>query len=136
MIPRRLIRWKSFWFGILVLGFLGWSWVRSMDFEEGISWVVPPHRLALAHEAGSAFLVLRQTPSAASFYMGGQPIDPDEQVTWFPAPFRFELENDVQRVIGFAHWFLILLFLVPWSAFLAWRWQRQRKLTTNPCAFS
>jgi hypothetical protein len=29
MAPRRLIRWKSFWLGILVLGFLAFGWVRS-----------------------------------------------------------------------------------------------------------
>ncbi len=27
-----------------------------------------------------------------------------------------------------AHWFLVLLFLVPWSGWLAWRWRRMRKL--------
>jgi len=24
------------------------------------------------------------------------------------------------------HWFLILIFLLPWTVFLAWRWRRMR----------
>ncbi len=26
---RQLYRWKSFWFGMLVIAFLGWAWARS-----------------------------------------------------------------------------------------------------------
>ena len=37
----------------------------------------------------------------------------------------------VPGFLGWARvdWFPMLLFLVPWSAVIAWRWQRQRKLT-------
>jgi len=31
MPSRRLLRWKSFWFGILLMVFLGWAWRDSMD---------------------------------------------------------------------------------------------------------
>jgi hypothetical protein len=31
MTPRPLHKWKSFWLGILVLGFLGWAWMRGRD---------------------------------------------------------------------------------------------------------
>jgi hypothetical protein len=27
-----------------------------------------------------------------------------------------------------AHWFLMLLFLVPWSGWLTWRWRRLSRL--------
>ena len=44
MTPRPFYRWKSFWFGLLVLVFLGWVWADSqrhgavvyrMNFLEG-----------------------------------------------------------------------------------------------------
>jgi len=38
MSPRPLHRWKSFWLGLLVLIFLGWAWLRSMSYHEGIRW--------------------------------------------------------------------------------------------------
>jgi hypothetical protein len=31
MTPREPCKWKSIWFGILVLGFLGWAWLVSKD---------------------------------------------------------------------------------------------------------
>jgi len=31
MNPRPLYHLKSFWFGMLVVGFLGWAWFRSID---------------------------------------------------------------------------------------------------------
>ncbi|MEK7951545.1 hypothetical protein [Luteolibacter soli] len=31
MNARRIYRWKSFWLGVVVLVFLGWAWVRSMN---------------------------------------------------------------------------------------------------------
>jgi len=39
MTPRPLHRWKSFWLGILVLGFLGWAWVRSIVYDDRIVWM-------------------------------------------------------------------------------------------------
>jgi len=35
---------------------------------------------------------------------------------------------DRQFQFGIAHWFLMLLFLVPWIAFLFWRVHRLKRL--------
>ena len=52
---------------------------------------------------------------------------------WFPPAFERTMREDAgEDRYGFwvvAHWFLILLFLVPWLAFLFWRVRKQRKLT-------
>ncbi|WP_341405153.1 hypothetical protein [Luteolibacter soli] len=32
MSARPIYRWKSFWLVVMVLGFLGWAWVRSMGY--------------------------------------------------------------------------------------------------------
>ena len=44
----------------------------------------------------------------------------------FPAPLE-KIKGDYDSGIGVAHWFLILLFLVPWVGFLVWRWRRIRR---------
>ena len=41
------------------------------------------------------------------------------------APWRLE-----EFGTTFAYWFLIVLFLMVWTAFLAWRWRRLRRLSS------
>ena len=43
----------------------------------------------------------------------------------FANSMRFQPPRDLLIVIPY--WFLILLFLLPWTAFLAWRWRRMRR---------
>ena len=31
-------RWKSFWLGLGVVAFLGWAWVQSMTWIDGVGW--------------------------------------------------------------------------------------------------
>jgi hypothetical protein len=50
----------------------------------------------------------------------------------FPPPFkisRWEVADEGRSgaVYEVAHWFLMLLFLFPWSAWLFWHWKRERK---------
>jgi hypothetical protein len=33
--------------------------------------------------------------------------------------------------IAIAHWFLILLFLIPWSGWLTWRWRQIKGLDAS-----
>lgn len=60
----------------------------------------------------------------------GVPIDSYFGVwgSWFPPAVKTKLvvEGEHWRV-RVAHWFLILLFLIPWIGFLAWRIRKQRK---------
>jgi len=129
MTPRRLIRWKSFWLGILVLGFLGWAWVRSVNVVDRFSWIEP-------------FVGIGGELSQAEGWIGfaaGENLGPSREYTyssseflheeWPVRTFRLLVDEDEVLYAGISHWFLILLFLVPWSAFLAWRWRRQRILT-------
>ena len=38
MKPRPLYRWKSFWFGVLIIVFLVWGWIRSSTHADYLSW--------------------------------------------------------------------------------------------------
>jgi hypothetical protein len=60
-------------------------------------------------------------------YVGGELSNPEEPRLFQPAIDSVVNEDDWDA--HFAHWFLILAFLIPWSAFLGWRWRRQRILT-------
>jgi hypothetical protein len=130
--PRRLIRWKSFWLGILVLGFLSCSWVRSMhEMATFVPWT--ESQLSLQSVFGRLNIAYIG-PSVPQYDAGltledGMAPDPED---YPPSAVAF-LKSDFTTEVNIAHWLLILLFLVPWVSFLAWRWRRQRKLTeTNP----
>ena len=124
MTPRRLIRWKSFWFGILVLGFLAFCWALSLKGEHQMGFRV-----------GSMFFgVSSQDETLMLFHIPFTGINFTPRSPW--SPVKIEILGTAgfpANICQLAYWFVILLFLVPWSAFLTWRWRRQRILTkTNP----
>jgi hypothetical protein len=126
-----LHRWKSFWLGLLVLAFLGWSWVRSMDYVEGILWM--PRHLNIS--AGQAF------GSVSLNWDGSRPPTPYPIFSWIheaaPAgePWFHKAMNwetyDQQLQLTVAHWLLILLFLLTWTAFLLWRYRRMKRFAVT-----
>jgi hypothetical protein len=129
MPPRRLIRWKSFWLGILVLGFLAFGWVRSIQHTDHILIQEPPDKVYevgvrcgvfFADEVSSMIPVSFAVSSRSGPYLG------ELEEKW-------ALLNDDalrwRKLVAFPIWFPMLLFVVPWVGFLAWRWRRQRKLT-------
>ena len=85
MTPRRLIRWRSFWLGILVLGFLGGMWVRSMTNLESLSWTGEGVSWGIINNSGNAEFYSEKSkalkPSWFSFYRND--ID-DASPEWFP----------------------------------------------------
>ena len=124
--PRPLIKWKSFWLGILVLGFLGWAWVRSSHLAEFMNWKVREDlSLRIAHSGGSLDVWVETTPSDFS-PLGLVTSSADHPTNWFPE--RAVTFSD--GLYSFSYWLIILLFLVPWVGFLAWRVRRQRKHTS------
>ncbi|MCW1887872.1 hypothetical protein OKA04_24250 [Luteolibacter flavescens] len=130
--PRPLYRWKSFWLGVLVTGFLAWLGWRSMHYDEGFFVRVPGIAWEAGHGPALPGLVRMEiepySTGSSTFiaYSEGQ----DPAYHWFPPAFETHTypPSPHSRFFRFAYWFLILLFLVPWSALLAWRWRRMRKL--------
>ncbi|MEK7951561.1 hypothetical protein [Luteolibacter soli] len=142
MTPRPLHRWKSLWLGILVLIFLAWNWQRSIRYYDSASW---------AEASGARGISLSQRDSVV-FVTWAPAKDPDtfspgfhifrarmskRHYPTFPALFSGDPMGPNHppppfRAIYIPHWFLILLFLTPWSVFLAWRWRRIKRLTTPP----
>ncbi len=122
MTPRPLYRWKSFWFGILVLGFLGWAWGSALDQTSTL--VIRKGGYAYSAGAGTLGVYIVETGFFEAGIFRGNP----GSSPLFP-PF-VEKKTEVWWT-GFlvAYWFLILLFLVPWSGWLAWRWRKIKRLS-------
>ena len=133
MPPRPIHLWKSFWLGILVLIFLGWAWVRSMSHMDIAAWI---------YTSGTQGIFVRSTDARLHWFATGpghsiSPTTPHFQVytygsgpaeNWFPRFITFEpFEDKGGWTLYLAHWFIILLFLIPWTAFLIWRWQRMKR---------
>jgi hypothetical protein len=135
MLPRPLHRWKSFWLGVFVVVFLGWAWVRSMKYNDGILY---------GSILGAEFLYLGQSRGDVGFAYGvGIGASPELYVVcipnemtlggdvfkrWFPTAINWDGWKDWRWSISIAHWFLILLFLISWTTWLVWRSRRMKRL--------
>jgi hypothetical protein len=133
MTPRPVYRWKSFWLGVCVLGFLGWAWVRSNRVEESLSVVAWSFKGDGANAAS-----LSQAWGKIDVAVDADPFgDPGvrcfvREINWElkepPVLMEFSTGHYSTRLVV-SHWFLMMLFLVPWGAWLVWHWRReQRKL--------
>ena len=126
MMPRPFYRWKSVWFGVLVLGFLAFCWARSQQEYEGVYWNARDFTAWLGASSGEVSFTWAEIGNTDTS-VGFQQFGPPSGVYWFPrAATYISLGSEIVSV---AYWFLILLFLIPWSGFLAWRWRRQHNLT-------
>jgi len=128
MTPRPLHRWKSFWLGILVLAFLGFGWLRSMSYTDGFFWM-PKHFVLTAFQSagrvGFAWDYSMPVSPVTFFQWVHDPIS-SEGEPWFPTAVVPEV-YDRQFQFGIAHWFLMLLLLIAWGAFLWWRVRRMKR---------
>jgi hypothetical protein len=126
--PRPLIKWKSFWLGTLVLGFLAWTWTRGKGHNESVSCGIAGHSAGIGNSHGHLGV----------FYNGIN--HPGVRYTGNPGatsyPFHSPVDATARKAsrtgpthahVFVAHWFLIVVFLVSWLGFLFWRIRRQRK---------
>lgn len=130
MHPRPLYRWKSFWLGLLVLAFVSWAWVRSMHRIDDITYSAPTSSISWGASTGFGTLLLGWlhdpfAPDGLRF--SSSRINVERGSTWLPnAIFLEGGAGEGWQNFSIAHWFFILLFLVPWTGFLLWRVRRMR----------
>jgi hypothetical protein len=124
MRTRPVIRWKSFWFGILVLGFLGWAWWDSTRIETLLT--VPPRAMKLG--------VYRM--GGASYFVHGTHVEG----YWrgVPRVSAAELEENLKSVEavrpGMRHVkvpdaLVLVAWLALWGGWLVWRWRVARRMS-------
>jgi hypothetical protein len=132
MPPRPLHRWKSFWLGILVLILLVSSWVWSMGHYTSWKW---------GSSSGGKWAYVGQDSgwievgfgggfgNAPQFWYDGWTHDMPS--SWFRQAIH-GVASDGRWSVQLAHWLLTLLFLIPWTAFLAWRVRRMKANIERP----
>jgi hypothetical protein len=120
MTPRPVYRWKSFWFGILVLGFLGFAWIESKHSATWCAIRVFDDTLGLGNWNGYVCVFNQRHFEVHRFMWMNLAIIFDPE--WFPFPFL-----PGEGIFRVAHWFVIFLFLVLWLAFLSWCVRKQKK---------
>jgi len=128
--PRPLYKWKSFWLGILVLGFLGWAWIRSRSHYERVGWSLNLERRYEVSSCWSklSFDSITYNPSyEPGFYYEREDIDGRR---WFPPAVAVTQKNWLGSV-SVAHWIIILHFLAVWSTWLFFHWKRERKKSAS-----
>lgn len=124
MNPRPIYRWKTFWFGVLVIAFLGWGWERSLRFHSFClaGWIV------LGQKSGEICFVVPLHKDRSPVEFVDVPFEQDS--LWLAPAFTHESFKGDQWLCV-AHWVLTILFLIPWAAFLAWRWRRLKRWKTK-----
>ncbi|MEK7951600.1 hypothetical protein [Luteolibacter soli] len=121
VMRRPMYRWKSFWLGILVLGFLGWANWQSHVTGVVMGWDGSP-TLAFARASGDTYVIAK----------GGFP--------WRGRWGQNTLDNatigelvrnwrDIYWVGSVTDITVASGALAGWAAFLAWRLRRERSLT-------
>ena len=115
MPPRPLYRWKSFWLGVFMLGFLAWAWCDSFRFESQFWVAVVGKCVWLTRSGGQTFYVLEwNLPVAFDFGAMREPAALALGETSITGP----------RIADAP---FVGLSAFAWIAFLAWRWRRMRR---------
>ena len=114
-----------------MLGFLGFGWVWSTKHFLKAYWVDHSRFGTISHQSGEWSLdaiAMVEDCSEPPMPLTWETVRHEESELSFPSACIFEF-REMAWSLAVADWFLMLLFLIPWSAFLAWRWRRQRILT-------
>lgn len=133
---RPLHRWKSFWFGVIMLGFLGWAWVRSMSHRDSVDLWIGANSWGFHSVGGQVEIERVRLPSSLGWISRFQ-VDSDDGhgfgQEWFPPAVTHVRVGSDWIFWTAAWWLLVLLFLVPWISFLVLR-RRRLKGSAERCA--
>jgi hypothetical protein len=138
MNARPIYRWKSFWLGLVVLAFLGWVWARSMGRNEGVTVFGPGVKRFQARICAGVATVYewegeldRESIQVTGYSVEYSADQKELQRRWVFASASRDEEGEGVSWIAFPMWVPFVGLLLPWSGWLAWRWRRVLKGTTN-----
>lgn len=128
---RPIYQWKSFWLGVVVLLCLGWGWQQAMRMDQWVNVTTPVMTFGASQWNGRAGMHVNSARQGwgvstnARLRKGG--------ADWFPWAMDADVakrgkapNREWQVYARFAHWFLILVFVTVWWAWLARQWKRER----------
>ena len=121
MSPRPIYRWKSFWLGVWVLGFVGWAWWDSMHFQTMLT----------MDRWGMKLGVLRL--EGVTLFTHGVPVDEGFWHDPRPYPVAF-VEARLESMVGansglgkMSDVAVLLSCLALWGGWLVWHWKREQR---------
>jgi hypothetical protein len=142
MIRYRPLRSPAVWLGLWTLLFMLWAWKDSVRWESHV--FVPTSTSEIQAGSGRNAVEFAITHTTGRFVRG------DDYITLTkPCVYREELSEWIDPpgpwiaavstgtfmedvfVMTFAWWFIILLHLILWGGFVAWRWKRAVKLVSR-----
>lgn len=131
MTPRPPYKWKSFWFGLLVLAFMGLACWDSQRWMRAVLFVSGKEGVTLVRDAGHTYAEWGRVPShfpqGWEFFL--RPAS-NEEVDWRQAAAIARQSG--RRLIRVADAAIFFPFLFAWLAWLLWRWRRQKRLAGAP----
>ena len=137
MTRRPIIRWKSFWLGVLPLGFLGWAWVAFEDdpvamihCRQKVSHVISCGGGRVTFMKWTSFDRYENSP-ADGIQAGKGLIVAEPEPPRFAKAWQWRHHGSVDWTLEIAHWVVMLAFLVAWASLLGWRWRRMKRLAAG-----
>jgi len=135
MRSRSIVRWKSFWLGILVLVSLVWGWMSTRTEQAMLYCVANEWIYAAASGSGSVNIAIH--PQAGMPFEWGFDRTPSlaEDLPWFAPAFEngwiWEGPKGAEGYVAVGYWVVVLGFVVLWGGFLMWRWRRVGKVMVD-----
>lgn len=126
MSPRPLYQWKSFWFGLLTLAFMGWAFHGSFRVKSGAVLYAPASFYAVHAFEGRFYLVTGRT-AAGTYEFEVMPHQELDSKSW--ASTLDMISRHGSQVSQCSFGMVFLPFLMAWIVWLGWRAGRLRALT-------
>ncbi|WP_193212867.1 hypothetical protein [Luteolibacter marinus] len=119
MKPPPLQRWKSFWFGAIVLAFLGWASWQSFGPRYLFGWDTGSHSAGFARMNGATYFM--------TGWHGTAPGLVSERLMEIPPPALVRhWRKEGIGVTRIPDLVTVLLFVLAWIGWLAWLERRGR----------
>jgi hypothetical protein len=145
----RLFRSRAFWFGVPGLAFLLWAWADSVKTST-TCWGGKNPLVHLTQEENYLQLQLTRFPATAgssSWTWGGERTPRATTNIWprwiyrpqwrhfdDPGGWKGSIHTSPATFDQWIlpHWFMVLLYVLPWSGAVAWLWRKRSRLTAAP----
>ncbi|WP_035606267.1 hypothetical protein [Haloferula sp. BvORR071] len=126
MTPRPIYRWKSFWFGLLVLVFMGWAAWDSYQTRTGAVLFIPGSAYEV-HAADAKFFLVTSDAVSDGFSLEWVEPGPLDVEAWKGRLAALNGPKVSEITFGAA----LAPFFLAWIGRLGWRWRKLHKASSQ-----
>jgi hypothetical protein len=132
MTPRPIHHWKTFWLGLIILLCLCAAWRHSIHrmSHTGFNFTKTGPSITIGQGGGKIAIKWSSFPYASHPHVLSRTTYLGQSSFGTASSFL----PDGGYLATFAHWFVILLYTLCWSIYLASRWETTRALTESRTA--